>query len=282
MKCAARVCVAVVSAAFLLCVFACGPSGSPSGGRGQSSGPARPTPPEDLQVFPAATVYSYYDANEIRGDRELKDKWFAVTGTIEEVNKDILGAPYVCLRSREWIFGVQCMFPRSAESSLTELLPGQQVTIAGKCAGKMGNVLMRECRFYAPEPPAQVPPVKPPPRISRGHAEKAAQKPANKPEKKQEAEPVPERPKPLDPVAVERAAAEMMPDDAKIAPPKITRWWPDRRTWTDTSGQFELEADFMSYAAGLVKLKKLDGSVVEIPMERLSEEDQRWIRKRGR
>lgn len=282
MKCASRVCLAIVSAAFLACVCACTGGGPPPSGGGRSPASSQPEAEPDYQVYPASTVYGYYNANEVRGDQELKDKWFAVTGTINDINKDILGTPYVSLRSREWVFGVQCMFPYSAESELAKLLPGQQVTIAGKCAGKMGNVLMRECSFYT-RPAAEVPPVKlPPRRISRGRTEEAAQKPDDKPEKKQEAEPVPERPKPPDPVAVERAAAEMMPDDAKIAPPTITPWWPDRRTWKDTSGQFQLEADFMSYAAGQVKLKKADGSVIVIPMEQLSEEDQRWIRKRGR
>lgn len=70
--------------------------------------------------------------------------------------------------------------------------------------------------------------------------------------------------------------------EPEIVPPAIARWSPDSRTWTDASGQFKIKADFVSYGAGLVKLKKADGSVVEIPMERLSEEDQRWIRKRGR
>lgn len=70
--------------------------------------------------------------------------------------------------------------------------------------------------------------------------------------------------------------------EPEIVPPAITRWSPDSRTWTDASGQFKIKADFVSYAAGQVKLKKADGSVIEIPMERLSEEDQKWIRKRGR
>lgn len=53
---------------------------------------------------------------------------------------------------------------------------------------------------------------------------------------------------------------------------------PKRRTWTSSAGQFSVEADFVSFGAGAVKLKKLDGSEISVPLERLSEADQKWIR----
>jgi len=54
-------------------------------------------------------------------------------------------------------------------------------------------------------------------------------------------------------------------------------------TWT--SGKFTTEAQFLSMTAGVVKLKKRDGDVVEISIDKLSEADQQYIRsgayKRG-
>lgn len=43
-------------------------------------------------------------------------------------------------------------------------------------------------------------------------------------------------------------------------------------TWTDSSGQFRVEAEFERYANGLVYLKKSDGRVLSVPVQRLSAE----------
>ena len=54
------------------------------------------------------------------------------------------------------------------------------------------------------------------------------------------------------------------------------------RTWTDTSGRFSVEAEFVTMAMGTVKLRKADGTEVSVPLDRLSEEDQKWVQDRGR
>jgi len=54
------------------------------------------------------------------------------------------------------------------------------------------------------------------------------------------------------------------------------------RTWTDNTGEYEVDAAFVSFAFGKVKLRNRAGGVITVPMERLSKEDQEWIRKRGR
>lgn len=100
---------------------------------------------------------------------------------------------------------------------------------------------------------AERPPAVPEPEPAEA-AEEAVEKPAGTPE----AEPAPK--------------AEYRPGGWS-APP-------GRRTWTDATGQFEVEAEFGGCAFGTVKLKKPDGSIVEVPLEKLSEEDQAWIRRR--
>ena len=52
------------------------------------------------------------------------------------------------------------------------------------------------------------------------------------------------------------------------------------RTWTDKTGQFSIEAEFAGYASGKVKLRKQDGSTIEIPLDALSDADQKWLEDR--
>lgn len=57
---------------------------------------------------------------------------------------------------------------------------------------------------------------------------------------------------------------------------------PTYRTWQDETGDFSVEAAFGGFAMGTVILHKKDGSKLKVPMERLSEEDQEWIRGRAK
>src|SRR5687767_7121902 len=79
----------------------------------------------------------------------------------------------------------------------------------------------------------------------------------------------PAHPKETEP-EVERTASDVTARDSK------------RRIWKDKSGTYEVEADFVSMAIGQVKLRKLDGKEIVVPINDLSAEDQDWIRQRGR
>lgn len=57
---------------------------------------------------------------------------------------------------------------------------------------------------------------------------------------------------------------------------------PTYRTWKDESGDFSVEAAFGGLAMGTVILHKKDGSKLKVPMERLSQDDQQWIRDRAK
>jgi hypothetical protein len=57
---------------------------------------------------------------------------------------------------------------------------------------------------------------------------------------------------------------------------------PNLRTWQDASGQFTVEAEFAGYGVGIVTLKKPDGSMIKVPLDQLSEDDQKWVRGRGK
>jgi hypothetical protein len=56
----------------------------------------------------------------------------------------------------------------------------------------------------------------------------------------------------------------------------------ESRTWIDASGEYQIEAEFVSMTAGKVKLKKVDGTTITLPIDKLSEEDRKWIEKRSR
>ena len=56
--------------------------------------------------------------------------------------------------------------------------------------------------------------------------------------------------------------------------------WAEVRPWTDSSGAYRVEAEFVDEAGGTVRLRRSDGRIVSLPLERLSAADQTYIRKR--
>ncbi len=51
------------------------------------------------------------------------------------------------------------------------------------------------------------------------------------------------------------------------------------RTWTDKSGRFRIEAAFVSEENGSIQLQRKDGKITTVPLEKLSESDQAFIRQ---
>jgi hypothetical protein len=49
------------------------------------------------------------------------------------------------------------------------------------------------------------------------------------------------------------------------------------REWVDSSGSFRVTARLVQFAAGKVRLEKENGEVIEVPLERLSENDRNYI-----
>jgi len=72
----------------------------------------------------------------------------------------------------------------------------------------------------------------------------------------------------------QRAAEEMAKKERKAAT-EAAKW----HTWTDLKGR-TIEAKFTGMMAGNVKLTKRDGTVLTLPLEKLSDEDQEWIKNR--
>ena len=92
-----------------------------------------------------------YDKNEVAADLSFKDKEIFVSGAIDSIGKDILGTPYVVIDKNKGIFGVQCMFNMKDLPQLASLRKGQLIHVIGVCNGKMGNVVLKNCRIFKAE-----------------------------------------------------------------------------------------------------------------------------------
>lgn len=49
------------------------------------------------------------------------------------------------------------------------------------------------------------------------------------------------------------------------------------RTWTDRSGTFKVEAQFVDFHNGKLRLHKLNGVKIDVPVEKMCAEDVRWV-----
>lgn len=102
-----------------------------------SEGPSYRMSPEQL--------YGEYDANKIAADARYKDKIISITGEINRIGKDITDTAYVVIGGTG-LNGVQCMFPKDQESSISRLSRGQIITAQGQLSGQIvGNIIMDGC-----------------------------------------------------------------------------------------------------------------------------------------
>ena len=53
---------------------------------------------------------------------------------------------------------------------------------------------------------------------------------------------------------------------------------PAKRLWKDSTGKFQVEAIFKGIRSGNVVLQKSDGSILQVPFNRLSPADQAYLR----
>ncbi|OAD69390.1 hypothetical protein PHYBLDRAFT_95682, partial [Phycomyces blakesleeanus NRRL 1555(-)] len=49
------------------------------------------------------------------------------------------------------------------------------------------------------------------------------------------------------------------------------------RTWTDRSGAFKVDAELLSYYDGKLRLHKTNGVKIDVPLEKMSMEDIRYV-----
>lgn len=112
-----------------------------------SSSSTSPAVVEELEAIKinAKALYEAYQKNEIAADEQYKNKRLEVSGVVYSIGKDLLGSEYVALKTNDFIMGIQCMLEDSAVQKAAGLNKGQAVVVVGTGAGKMGNVLLRDC-----------------------------------------------------------------------------------------------------------------------------------------
>ena len=49
------------------------------------------------------------------------------------------------------------------------------------------------------------------------------------------------------------------------------------RKWADSTGIFHVEAELLGVTSGKVRLKTVDGRTIDVPLEKLSEADRRYV-----
>lgn len=92
----------------------------------------------------AADLLKAYDENEVAADQRAKGRVLEVTGTIEDIGTDILGAPYITMAGR--LPSVQAVFNKRFQNYVAGLKKGGRVTVKCRGAGKLMNVLLQDCR----------------------------------------------------------------------------------------------------------------------------------------
>jgi hypothetical protein len=109
---------------------------------GDSGAPAKP----DF-VVSASEICREYDANSIAADLKYKGKLVEVSGTIKDINKDILNSIYVVLDSEnpESITAAQLYFSDAHEKEAAALNKGEYFGAVCRCDGKFMNVLLKDC-----------------------------------------------------------------------------------------------------------------------------------------
>lgn len=100
-----------------------------------------------IYTISANQLYREYDSNEVAADEKYKGKVVIVSGAIQNIGKDIMGDAYIVIGGGGILDGVQCMFTKGEQSSVSRLSKGQQVRVKGEVAGKMGNILVKKCNL---------------------------------------------------------------------------------------------------------------------------------------
>lgn len=113
--------------------------------------PSESLPPNPSINVSAEQLIAEYKANEVAADQKYRGQLIQVIGQVDHVGKDILDSMYITLKGKgEYEFvSVQCMFDDSWGTRLSYLSEGDPVIVEGTCDGKMGNVLLKDCRLLS-------------------------------------------------------------------------------------------------------------------------------------
>jgi hypothetical protein len=141
----AKLVIAALGIALTLGMASCSSGDSSKSTKATGASTEVAAPAVKYDTLSAEVLYTIYDENEVKADEGAKGRTFVLTGTISNIGV-ALGEPYVVLQAKEnSLLGVQCTFKDKAE--VAKLSKGQQISLIGKCSGKVINVMMDDCHF---------------------------------------------------------------------------------------------------------------------------------------
>lgn len=137
------------------CVAIFGDSDTPSPSEPATQSTTAPTekpttaPTEEpvIEITPSE-LYNAYEENEVAADNEYKGKKVRITGTIEDIGKDILDDVYITINAGDYD-EIQCYFEDQKQiGKVAALKSGEEVTIVGECSGlSILNVVLQNCEL---------------------------------------------------------------------------------------------------------------------------------------
>jgi len=99
----------------------------------------------------AEKLMKEYEENEVAADQKYKNKLIEVSGTIENIGKDLFENPYIALETDpEDEFSltlIQCGFKKSDEAQLASLIKGKKITLQGTGDGILLNIQLKNCKI---------------------------------------------------------------------------------------------------------------------------------------
>ena len=102
-----------------------------------------------IEILATDLIQAYGD-NEVRADKEYKNKKIKITGVVDSIDTTLDQTSILLTDGAEFSFtGVQCFFAEEYLDQIAELNKGDTITIEGKVDGYVAglNVVINNCAF---------------------------------------------------------------------------------------------------------------------------------------
>lgn len=93
----------------------------------------------------ARALFSEYSTQEAEANAKYLDKILEVTGIVASMSEGGMRSPSLTFETDDLMYGVICEFDSNYIHQLDGVSVGDQVTVKGKCAGKLMDVVLMRC-----------------------------------------------------------------------------------------------------------------------------------------
>ncbi len=91
---------------------------------------------EKSQAIDYRVLYNDYQNNPINADSKYKDKYWKISGNVSQIDREIMGNPYVTFEI-DFMKDIRITFAKSEEEKIASLSKGQKITVVGNCKGTL-------------------------------------------------------------------------------------------------------------------------------------------------